>query len=238
MIKALTSVYIRLAALLTLMSGNAVANDILLLAGYSGSGRGTYGYLGSIMPISSPYLYKDGWLLRFWLAQADFTYLSVLGRDTQGRAPEIEASLGYLKYLGDKNNRLSFYLGGVHRSARVHPDDPFSNIEHRRNGIRIQGDLSLRPVDVFDFSMMGSHTARIEDKWFRIRPGYVVHERIVFGPELMVLRGEAYSRRRTGISLESVPLGRNAEVAFSAGREKDRVQGTASYAGVSLISWF
>ena len=65
-----------------------------------------------------------------------------------------------------------------------------------------------------------------------------MQERIVLGPELMLLRGEAYSRKRVGISLESVPLGRNAEMAFSVGREKDRVQGTASYAGVSLISWF
>jgi len=238
MIKALSSDRFRLAVLLALMSGSAVATDILLLAGYSGSKRGTYGYLGAVMPISSPYLYKDGWLLRLWVAQADFTYLSVLGRETKGRAPELEASLGYLKYLGDKNNRLTVYLGGVHRNGRLRPDDPFSNIEHRRNGIRIQGDLSLRPIETFDFSMMASNTARIEDKWLRLRPGYVIQERIVLGPELVFLRGEAYSRKRVGISLESVPLGRNAVVAFSVGREKDRVQGSASYAGMSLISWF
>lgn len=238
MTEVFSSSLYRLALLLVMISGNAFAGDTLLLAGYSGSKRGTYGYLGAVMPISSPYLYKDGWLMRLWLAQADFTYLSVLGRETDGRAPEFEASLGYLKYLGDKNNRLTVYLGGVHRNGRLRPDDPFSNIEHRRNGVRIQGELSLRPIEVFDFSMMASHTARIEDKWLRLRPGYVMQERIVLGPELMLLRGEAYSRKRVGISLESVPLGRNAELAFSVGREKDRVQGTASYAGVSLISWF
>jgi hypothetical protein len=194
--------------------------------------------MGAIMPISSPHLYKDGWLLRLWFAQANFTYLSVLGQDIRGKAPEIEASVGYLTYLGDKNNRFSIYLGGVHRNARLSPDDSFSQMEEKRNGVRIQGDLSLRPTTVFDFTAMGSHTARIGDKWLRIRPGYVFEERVILGPEVMFIRGDAYNRKRIGIALESVPLGRNAELTFSAGREHDRIQGATGYAGVSLISWF
>ncbi|PWB39172.1 MAG: hypothetical protein C3F19_16940 [Rhodocyclales bacterium] len=224
--------------IIMLGSGQVAARDVLLLAGYSGSTLGNYGYLGTIMPISSPYLYKDGWLLRLWFAQANFTYLSVLGQDIRGKASEIEASVGYRTYLGDKNNRLSIYIGGVHRNARLSPDDPYSHMEERRNGARIQGDLFLRPTTNLDFSVMGSHTTHIGDKWLRIRPGYVFEERVIFGPEVVFIRGDAYNRRRVGIVLESVPLGRNAELTFSAGRERDRVQSTSGYATLSLVSWF
>lgn len=233
-----STIRMTVATAILLCAGCAAARDTLLLAGYSGSSLGSYGYVGTIMPISSPYLYKDGWLLRLWLAQADFKYLSVLGQDIRGKAPEIEASVGYLTYLGDKNNRLSIYLGGVHRSAHLAPDDPFSRMEEKRNGLRIQGDLSLRPTTVVDFSVMGSSTNRIGDKWLRLRPGYVFEERIILGPEMMFVRGDAYSRKRLGIALESVPLGKNVELTFSAGRERDRIQGTTGYAGLSLVSWF
>lgn len=227
---------IALAAMLS--TPYSAARDTLLLAGYSGSSRGNYAYLGGIVPISSPYLYKDGFLLRLWLAQADFMYISASGQDTRGIAPEFEASLGYLTYLGDKNNRLSVYLGGVHRNARLTPGDPFSNLEEKRNGIRAQGDLALRPTSTLDFSLSASHTGNIGDAWSRFRPGYVFGERIILGPEMLSIRGDAYNRRRVGLSLESMPLGKNAELALSLGRERDRDRGTSGYAGLSLISWF
>ncbi len=191
-----------------------------------------------IMPISSPHLYKDGWLLRLGIAHSTFNYLSLAGQDIHGTSRELEASVGYLAYLGDRNNRLSVYLGGVYRDARLSPDDPFSQIEEKHKGIRVQGDLFLRPVTEIDFSIMGSRTANLGDKWLRLRAGYVFAERIVLGPELQYIRGTDYERRRVGLALENISLGRHAQLTISAGRERDRVSGTSGYAGASLVGWF
>lgn len=221
-----------------LFASTVLANDWLLLGGYAGSKRGSYGYLGAVVPITDSSLDKNGWLVRLWLAHLDFDYVKTPTQNIEGKGPIIEAAVGYQNYFS-KDTRLTGYVGLVHRNIKLSPDDPLSQVDDKDSGLKFQLELASRPAQRFDLSVMGSYTGHIGDKWFRLRPGYVATDRIVIGPELVGLSGENYSKRRLGLVIEGVPVGAKTGLNFQLGREKDRRRSESNtYAGVSFNARF
>lgn len=221
-----------------LFAASALARDWMLLGGYAGTKRGAYGYLGAIVPVSDPSLDKADWLARLWLAHVDFEYLKTPTQRIEGKGPIAEAAVGYRAVLG-ANTRMTGYLGLVHRDIKLSPDDPLSRVDDRDSGVKAQLEFASRPTPRFDLWAVGSYTGHLGDKYFRVRPGYAVTDRIVLGPEYSAISGDAYSKRRFGLSLEGIPLGAQTGISFQLGREKDRRNNeTNSYAGASFTARF
>ena len=70
-----------------LLTSNALARDWMLLGGGAGTKRGSYEYLGAVIPVSDPSLEKADLLARLWLAHVDFEYLKTPAQRIEGKGP-------------------------------------------------------------------------------------------------------------------------------------------------------
>lgn len=226
-------------------SSAVLARDVFVLGGSTFSSTSKYHYLGLVVPIQQQSLDQDGFLFRGWTSYRDFRYITTLpggppniNVDVDGA--EFEAAVGYQRYFG-KDTRITGYLGLMHRNLDASPDDPTTNFESKRNGIKLQLEGTTRSGK-FGVSAIGSYAFGFEDYWLRVRPAYYLGDSLNIGPEFVASGGQKYTKQQLGIFLEGIRLGTRASLGLKLGSEHNSRSGPNSgsktYGGVSFSARF
>ncbi len=226
------------AALTTAPISSVSARDVALYTGYTSSQHADYSYVGAVVPLTATSLEQDSVLARAWLSYQNFDYQS--GSSTiKASGPVYEAAVGYQSYFS-KTTRVTGYVGAVHRNISLSPNDPTSNVTRKKNGTKVQLELWTRPISQFDLSVIASHTDHLGDTWIRIRPAYVINDKILVGPEVIKVKGESYDKYRYGVAVEGLQLADNVGISLALGHEKSRLNNSASgtYGTITLSTRF
>lgn len=192
-------------------------------------------YAGIIMPIHSRLGgLGNGMVQRLWVDRLTYSYDNG-GQLTQAEQRGIEGSLGYQK-SGPWGSWATF-AGVVYRDTQFTPD-ALNNPARGgfiRGRFQIEGERILN--DKWRANVNANYVTGQNSYWARGRLLYNLNERMLVGPEAIVLGDPNFQIQQYGWAMTGLRLLLGADVTMRGGARK-AVDGTTMYLGLELARPF
>ncbi|TSA48772.1 MAG: cellulose biosynthesis protein BcsS [Nitrosomonadales bacterium] len=221
----------------TVAAAMAPGLRVLTMTGGETNTETTYSalYAGMIMPIHSRLgSLGNGMVQRLWVDRLTYAYDNG-GQQTQAEQRGIEGSLGYQK-SGPWGSWATF-AGVVYRDTQFTPDA----LNNPARGGKFHGRIQLEGERILSkdwrANAIANYVTGQNSYWARGRLLYNLNERMLTGPEAIVLGDPNFQIQQYGWAMTGLRLLLGADVTLRGGARK-AVDGTTMYLGLELARPF